>query len=646
VKTISLKKVSAVAVAALAIGSTSAIAPAYSAEVANGAAIGGLASLTLGKVTATPTVGSVVVVKLGMSINAIATNPVASNTYKIQGALTTVPSGGSVGLSSVTTGAGATQTGTLTPIIATAGTFFTATPLASVVTFTAAANGAVLGTYPAETDTRLSAQTVTNVGGYNFTPTKAGTYVLTVWQDTNGTGDTPSVGEVSQTLSITVAAAAALAPAQSFLRMAGAGTLAIAQDTVNAAYTTTLDATPRSATVGATAATRTGIAKVAVVLLNNDGTAAGLNHTVDCQITGSGLCVIDESGTANVTGGVRAFSFANTAARNVSVVHLITDGTPGAGTVTIAVTDSVSGVRTVIGTKSFTSFGAVTKLAVSTSAWTIGRAGFTTGLAATARAAATTVGNAAAAATVTTTSGTSTSPAFIVKATDAVGNASTAGAAPTIVSGTPSVVSGGTCLLDDGLTPTISSSTNGVGFYNCDFATTATAASGSKATLTIRIVDPAGDGTTFITTTLDVTVGGSVSTETIAFDKTSYAPGEGMTITRTAKDSAGNPVFDGAAAPAITFSKAVGGTAPGASIYVAGTKSSTSSGVQSVFAPSVAGAFTAIATSGNTAATALTAASSVADANAGLLTQIDALNAKIVALNALIAKIMKKLGVK
>jgi hypothetical protein len=42
----------------------------------------------------------------------------------------------------------------------------------------------------------------------------------------------------------------------------------------------------------------------------------------------------------------------------------------------------------------------------------------------------------------------------------------------------------------------------------------------------------------------------------------------------------------------------------------------------------------------------LTASASVTDANAGLLTQIDALNAKIVALNALIAKIMKKLGVK
>jgi hypothetical protein len=66
------------------------------------------------------------------------------------------------------------------------------------------------------------------------------------------------------------------------------------------------------------------------------------------------------------------------------------------------------------------------------------------------------------------------------------------------------------------------------------------------------------------------------------------------------------------------------------------------------YAPAVSGSFTSTATYydylGATAAT--TATASVVDGNAGLLTQIDALNAKIVALNALIAKIMKKLGVK
>jgi hypothetical protein len=120
-----------------------------------------------------------------------------------------------------------------------------------------------------------------------------------------------------------------------------------------------------------------------------------------------------------------------------------------------------------------------------------------------------------------------------------------------------------------------------------------------------------------------------------------------MVITRTAKDSAGNPVADGTASPVVTFSKAIGGTAPAAGFYKAGVSASaTSSAKSGAFAPTVPGAFSVLATSSATGTPTITAASSVTDANAGLLTQIDALNAKIVALNALIAKIMKKLGVK
>jgi len=629
VKTISLKKVSAVAVASLGFGLLSVVP----VSAATGTAT--ITSINLKTVTASPTQGAAVAVNMGLVIPAQSFT--AGDDVQFQAQLTTVPTGGATGVTGSVT---AMTTATL-PVnfagaaAAVAGGACTLRRNADVTTANANAAGSV------------TSSTTVGACQFSFTPQKAGTYVMTVWHDA-GTAPSGTIngGEVSQTVSITVAAATTLAPASSILRMNAANVAITANpQTSDAAYTTTLDSVPRSGDIGATAATRNAIGQVAVILLNGDGTAAGATHTVDCQISGSGLCVIDESGTTNTTGGVRAFSFTNTGTKNTSVVHLITDGTSGAGTVTIAVTDSVSGVRTVIGTKSFSSFGAVAKLAVSTSAWTIGRAGFTTGKAATARAAATTVGNAAAAATVTTTSGTSTSPAFIVKATDSLGNAATAAAAPTIVSGTPSVITGGTCLLDDGATATISSSTNGVGFYNCDFATAATAASGSKATLTIRIVDPA-DADKFLTTTIDVTVGGSVSTETLSFDKTSYAPGEGMTITRTAKDSAGNPVFDGAAAPAVTFTKSVGGTAPGASFYVGGTKSSTSAGLQSVFAPAVGGAFSMNATSGNTAGSALTASATVTDGNAALLTQIDALNAKIVALNALIAKIMKKLGVK
>jgi hypothetical protein len=89
----------------------------------------------------------------------------------------------------------------------------------------------------------------------------------------------------------------------------------------------------------------------------------------------------------------------------------------------------------------------------------------------------------------------------------------------------------------------------------------------------------------------------------------------------------------------------MGGTAIAASTYTAGKKA-TSSTAPTVFSPVIGGSFTGQMTSGNAAASTVTATATVTDANAGLLTQIDALNAKIVALNALIAKIMKKLGVK
>jgi hypothetical protein len=186
----------------------------------------------------------------------------------------------------------------------------------------------------------------------------------------------------------------------------------------------------------------------------------------------------------------------------------------------------------------------------------------------------------------------------------------------------------------------------GLGGYNASVTGAASATSGKTATVTYSYTN--ADLTVIKSAAVPFTIGGTtIVTETLAFDKTSYAPGEAMWITRTAKDSAGNPVADGVASPAITFSRPVGGTAPAAGFYVGGnSRSSTSLATAAVFAPSIGGAFTANMTGGDAAATVRTASSSVTDANAGLLTQIDALNAKIVALNALIAKIMKKLGVK
>jgi hypothetical protein len=457
-------------------------------------------------------------------------------------------------------------------------------------------------------------------------PLTAGTYNTKITVSSAGTVAEATVLDFT----LTVSASATLSPAQSTAHMTTPGA-----NGATASATTNL--IPRSAAK----ATGAAIAQVKVTLLKDDATADATANTVSCIVSGVGFCIVNT--TANTYAASTARSGTDSTAASVRYVHINTDGTAGTGTVTVSVTHASTAVETTLGTFSYSTYGDAAKLAVTTTNGTIGKAGAATGGASTTRVAAEDgLGLLGTATTI---------PAFIVAATDSAARAVTTTAVPTVTSSNVAAVSGGTCALDGGYDGTAAnndykSSTNGIGFYNCNFTGSANAVSGAKATLTISITDPA-DATKKISTTLDVTIGGSVSTETIAFDKTSYAPGEGMVITRTAKDSAGNPVADGTASPIVSFSKAVGGTAITAGFYKAGVSATATTVAKSkVFAPTVPGAFSALATSGNTAASALTASSSVTDANAGLLTQIDALNAKIVALNALIAKIMKKLGVK
>ena len=458
-------------------------------------------------------------------------------------------------------------------------------------------------------------------------PTTVGSYPVKVQYSYAGTYLSTSADQIDTDFTINVIAAPTLSPSLSTAYMTTPGT-----GGANASSTT--NAIPRTAAKTVS----TSVAQIKVTLLKNDGSADSSAHIVRGTVTGAGF--VDVASTADATTNVTTRTDTDSSSNSVRYVNIEADGTAGTGTVTVTVEHAVTGAVSTLGTFSFTTFGDVSKLEVSTTNFTIGKSGGdTTGYGGTTRTVADNLLGAL--------NDSTTVPAFIVKATDSTGLVANTVAAPSVVSSDTAVVSGGTCAKDGGALPTTaSSSVNGVGYYNCNFTTTASAKSGDKATLTIRIVDPA-DATKFVSTTLAVTVGGSVSTETLAFDKTAYAPGEGMVITRTGKDSSGNPVADGTASPAVTFSKAVGGTTPAAGFYKGGVSaSSTSAATAGVFAPTVGGSFSAIATSGNTAGSTITAASSVTDANAGLLTQIDALNAKIVALNALIAKIMKKLGVK
>ena len=473
-------------------------------------------------------------------------------------------------------------------------------------TVTAAAAGS--GTWIGTSSVINAAAGIKNNGeGKTFTATSvAGTYTLDVTISRWALAGTTTV---TSSVTMVVGAASGLDLGQSTAYMTGT--------TGGASASSATNAVPRSGSKTA----GTYIAQVGIVLLKADGTADTAAHTITATINGQGY--VSANVTPNVDPDLTTRVATNSAAASARYVHIEADGTAGTGSVTVSVTNASTAVTTTLGTFSFTTYGSVTKFTVSTTNFTIGVAGGdTTGYGGTTR---TVDGN-----DLPALDDSTTVPAFIVAATDSGGRA--ANLAPSIVSSASSVVASGACALDGGALPTTaSSSTNGVGYYNCSFTTAASAKSGDKATLTIRAVDPA-DSTKYLTTTIDVTVGSTtVATETLSLDKTSYTPGEALIVTRTAKDASGNPVADGTDAPAVKFTKAPGGTAPAASNYVGGTLT-TSATAPSVFAPAVSGDFNAYMTSGNAAGSTITATASVEGDSSSALA-LDAANAATDAAN-------------
>jgi len=364
------------------------------------------------------------------------------------------------------------------------------------------------------------------------------------------------------------------------------------------AYMAAVGASTFSATTSAVArsASRTAgtaIADIKISIVDTNGNADTRANTVIASTTGVGFIAMGGSqGPAN--GSLRRI--VDETADAERWIRIYSDGTAGTGSVAVTLYDAVSDAAISLGTFSYTSTTSAASLTVSTSRYKIGRAGYTTGGAVTATG--TNWVSATASTPVTPITAGVTTPAFVVQVKDSSGNLVTPSATPVVLSSDLTVSSGGTCALDDASSTTYSSSTNGTGVYNCNFTIVDTATSGSTATLTIRIADPLSTTGGYLTTTYAISVGGAAGstggTETIAFDKDSYAPGDGMTITRTCKDASGNPCYDGQIAGAVTFSKAVGGTSPTAAFYVGGTVSSNSSiGAKTVFAPVVSGSFTA-----------------------------------------------------
>jgi len=489
---------------------------------------------------------------------------------------------------------------------------FTNFSTSSTVKYYVTATGATIASYTerdAGSDT-LSAFTNSNntnlADGFNFTSASSAS------SDAVDVILTPTTGATSAT--VTVVSFNATTGAQSTFSVAtvtygaavalsaGVSTSVLGSGTGNPSVAGTDDSVTADATVGTQRAN-------VFVTLKDQYSNPRYSQTLSATISGPGLIAWSQA-TQATQGTVRADSLVLTSSQNTAYLGINADGQGGVATITISVGS------TVIATETVTFFGAAKTL--------------------TAKA---------------------FEPHIVVGAnTDALEvypvDANGAAANLTVTA------------LSDAI-GTVSSTVS-----NCNKATAGEIALGYKKNAYYCDVQGVAVGTANLTvapgsTTTNSPVVAFRVTKSVAYsvalstDKATYAPGEKITLTVTAKDQDGNLLGAGAYGlldAANTVSQSLTGTAfapSGADITISAGVATTT-----YYAPLVTGPFTFSATidasdtdvASAIRATKITATATVTDPNAAnqaaLLTQIDALNAKIVALNALIAKIMKKLGVK
>jgi hypothetical protein len=353
---------------------------------------------------------------------------------------------------------------------------------------------------------------------------------------------------------------------------------------------TTLASSSNDDTLDGVNCLRTGVAQCANILVTvKDVNNVALNQSsISATITGPGLLGLAVDGTtatAAQSGRVVATSSAAVLSANAGVISVWSDGTSGTATITI------SSGTVVLATKTVIFYGTVATL-TATQNLKVARAS----------AAGAELGTSSASATWLTAD---TTPAVYIVAMDASGSI-VPGLTITALSNSPAVIISGAVTQDDA-----TGAGDGPGYYNASVTSAPGGTSGASGTVVFRTL--LSTGAYVSTDAITFTLGGTVATATLTLDKASYQAGEAMVVTRTAKDSAGNPVYDGIASPAVVFSKAIGGTAPAAGEYRSGVSASSASR-PTVFAPSTGGAFEARATfSFAGVSTQVTASASVAD---------------------------------
>ena len=434
----------------------------------------------------------------------------------------------------------------------------------------------------------LSAVVVDAAGGASVntmvvaTPT-VGTVTVEIFDENSaGIYSTASYGKVVITVNA-VAIAGAVSSSTSTAVMTASGNGTISADALSLTAPST-----QSATVGS----------IDLTLAFTAGSCLATNATT-VSITGPGLLTVS-SGASNGTG--RSLTEIGDCDFDIAIKG---DGSTGASVVTVT-----SGAFTA--TRAVTFYGSAKTIVATQVLKRASTAGAALG---------------------TTASSTASAVNLVVK--DSTGNP-VAAVTPTVVSSDSTVIASGTC-----------SASTSTGASYCSVTSAANTA-GKTASVTFKTTV---SGVDVVSNAVTFTLGGALAKYTWAFDKTTYAAGSKITVNITGVDATGALTFDGTKD---IFDTAI--TPSAASSYsstddLAGVDFVDGKGEIVLFAPLTAGPFsvTAGVASGlqtAMAATSVTLTTSVTDGTAALLTQIDALNAKIVALNALIAKIMKKLGVK
>jgi hypothetical protein len=439
----------------------------------------------------------------------------------------------------------------------------------------------------------------------NITATSvaAGTLTLTTQSISSTTGVVTTIGTATITFG-----AAPVVTASTSTAFVSAGTDFATSDDVG------------GVTLASTAGAGAAQATIAITIKDQNGVAIN-GQALSFTVAGPGLIIAVTGNGGTGTGNVRATSRTAVDQANTNLAHvgITADGTSGVSTITIT-----SGT-TVIATKTVTFYGAVKTLTAVQNHKIGSTAGAALGTGVTTPA-ATTIG---------------TTAAVIITAKDANG--------VVVPNLTITAKSSDTTVMSETIAQAGDSVTTGN--YNIGVNSVANT-SGKTATLTFSVMS----GTTVLASTpaLTYTLGGAVSTVALSLDKTTYSQGSAAVATLTLKDASGNPVFDGDHANIVTAALSTSMSVV-KTLQFSTTASSAASlgGKSSVSFNAPASATAEWKISGTTgagpavdSAKALSATASVTDMSASLLTQIDALNAKIVALNALIAKIMKKLGVK